>query len=59
MSKENNMMKQRKLVDALYRACLAHDAEKISKLRKLEFGKIFKHRAQGKPFNAKWTVVKI
>jgi len=53
------MMKQRKLVDALYRACLAHDAEKIGKLRRLEFSKIFKHRAQGKPFNAKWTVVKI
>jgi hypothetical protein len=52
-------MKQRKLVDALYRACLAHDAKEISKLRKKEFSKIFKHRAQGKPFNAKWTVVSI
>lgn len=51
-------MKQRKLVTALYRACLDHDAEEISKLRRLEFDKIFKHRAQGKPFNAKWTVVK-
>lgn len=59
MSKENNMMKQHKLVDALYRACLDHDAKKINKLRKLEFSKIFKHRAQGKPFNAKWTVVSI
>ena len=53
------MMKQRKLLDALYRACLDNDAKKINKLRKLEFGKIFKHRAEGKPFNAKWTVVKI
>ena len=52
-------MKQRKLVDALYRACLDNDAKKINKLRRLEFGKIFKHRAEGKPFNAKWTVVKI
>ena len=52
-------MKQHKLVDALYRACLDHDAKKINKLRKLEFSKIFKHRAQGKPFNAKWTVVSI
>jgi hypothetical protein len=52
-------MKQRKLVHALYRACLEHDAEKINKLRRLEFDKIFKHRAEGKPFNAKWTVVKI
>ncbi len=53
------MMKQHKLVDALYRACLDHDAKKINKLRKLEFEIIFKHRAQGKPFNAKWTVVSI
>jgi hypothetical protein len=53
------MMKQRKLVTALYRACLEHDAEKINKLRKKEFDKIFKHRAEGKPFNAKWTVVRI
>lgn len=52
-------MSQRKLVRKLYSACLAHDAEKIGKLRKKEFSKIFKHRAQGKPFNAKWTVVKI
>ena len=52
-------MKQRKLVHALYRACLEHDAEKINKLRKKEFAKIFRHRAEGKPFNAKWTVVKI
>jgi len=52
-------MKQCKLVKALYRACLDNDAEKIQKLRVKEFDKIFKHRAEGKPFNAKWTVVRV
>jgi hypothetical protein len=50
-------MKQRKLVSKLYRACLDHDLKAITKLRKAEFKKIFKHRAENKPFGTKWTVV--
>jgi hypothetical protein len=52
-------MKQKKLVSKLYQACLSHDEEAISKLRKQEFAKILKHRAEGKPFDTRWMVVQI
>lgn len=52
-------MKQKKLVKKLYQACLSHDAEAISKLREAEFAKILKHRAEGKPFTGRWSVVRI
>ncbi len=52
-------MKQRKLVARLYQACLDHDAEKQLDLRKKEFAKILKHKAQGKPFDTKWTLVRV
>ncbi len=52
-------MKQKKLVAELYRACFDHDAEKLAELRRLEFQKIFKRRAEGKHFTNRWTVVRI
>jgi GGDEF domain-containing protein len=52
-------MKQKKLVSQLLKACFDHDTETIAKLRKKEFAKILKHKAEGKPFTTKWTVVNV
>jgi hypothetical protein len=52
-------MKQSKLITKVYQACLDHDAQKQLELRKKEFAKIVKHKAQGKPFNNKWHVVTV
>ena len=52
-------MKQKKLLEQVYKACFDHDAEKLAELRKQEFQKIFKRRAEGKPFTHKWVLVQV
>jgi hypothetical protein len=52
-------MKQKNLLAKLYRACVDHDTETVSELRRKEFAKILKHKAAGKSFTTKWTLVQI
>ena len=52
-------MKQRKLITKVYQACLDHDAEKQQELRRKEFAKIVKHKAAGKLFDTKWTLITV
>jgi len=53
-------MRQCKLIEKIYKACFIHDVEKLAELRKTEFRKIFKRRAEGKSVcTPKWTVVRV
>ena len=52
-------MKQSKLITKVYQACLDHDAKKQQELRRKEFAKIIRHKAQGKSFDTKWHVVTV
>jgi hypothetical protein len=52
-------MKQSKLITKVYQACVDHDVEKQRELRVKEFVKILRHKAQGKAFTPKWTVVQV
>ena len=52
-------MKQKKIVEQVYQACVDHDTDKLRELCLKEFAKILKHKAQGKAFSTKWTVVQI
>ena len=51
-------MKQSKLLREVYQACFDQDTERLNELRKKEFKKILKHKAEGKPWTPKWTLVK-
>jgi hypothetical protein len=53
-------MKQKKLIKKIYTACFTHDEDRLQKLRRQEFQKIFKRRAQGKTLTLpKWTLVRV
>jgi len=52
-------MKQSKLVNKVYRACIDHNVEKQRELRQKEFAKILKHKAAGKSFDAKWILIQV
>lgn len=57
--RKHKHLKQKKLVMKLLKASFNHDDVKIAKLRKKEFKKIFKRKAQGKSFSPEWTVVNV
>lgn len=52
-------MKQTKLLKELNIACIKNDIGRIQKLKKIQIEKILKHRAKGKPFSTKWTLVNL
>jgi hypothetical protein len=52
-------MKQRKLVEKLYAACLEHNKEAQRRLAQEEISKVLKRKVNGKSVHgSKWTVVR-
>lgn len=51
-------MKQSQLVKETYAACVNHDIQKQRALFQKELAKIIKRKQAGKPFTARWTVVR-
>ena len=55
----NTSMKQRKILQRIYEACLDHDKRRQLELQMEEFKKIFKRKAEGKSVSKpKYTVVR-
>jgi len=54
-----SVMRQKKIVAELYKACFEHDQDKIANLRKGEFVKIFARKQKGKLFTPRWIMVQI
>lgn len=52
-------MKQSKVLEKMYQACLSHDDKELRRLRKIEFAKITERKQKGKPFTTKWTLADI
>jgi len=51
-------MKQSTLLQKIYRASFDHNWAEVARLRMKEFKKIFKRKAEGKPFSTKWAIFK-
>lgn len=51
-------MKQGQLVKDMYKACFEHNASKEKELFVEELRKVFARKQKGKPFTAKWVVVR-
>ena len=52
------MMKQKKLVMELYRACVDHNIKKEKELIDEEFRKIIKRKEKGKKLGTTWTIIR-
>jgi hypothetical protein len=51
-------VKESKLITELYNACVTHDREREIELKQLQYAKILKRKRKGKPFDAKWVIIR-